>query len=67
MGRGYNSTCNNAFQERFKHSTETDKLWMHQLTALNGDKWKDARATFSPVFASGKLKGRGKSKLHMDG
>ncbi|TRY77768.1 hypothetical protein TCAL_08505 [Tigriopus californicus] len=34
-----------------------DKLWANQMTSLPGDRWKNTRATFTPVFTAGKLKG----------
>nr|AIL94158.1 cytochrome P450 CYP3026A4 [Tigriopus japonicus] len=34
-----------------------DQLWINQMTALRGDKWKSTRATFTPIFTAGKLKG----------
>ena len=33
-----------------------DTYWKNQLTSLNGNKWKDVRSRFSPVFTSGKMK-----------
>lgn len=36
---------------------EMDKLWANQLTNLCGNRWKDVRSTFSPIFTSGKMKG----------
>ena len=40
----------------FGTKRDTDTYWRHQLTSLSGDKWKDVRSTFSPVFTSGKMK-----------
>jgi len=40
----------------FGESRTIDTYWKHQLTSLNGSKWKDVRSTFSPVFTSGKMK-----------
>ncbi len=36
---------------------QTDRIWARQLTSLTGDSWKKVRATFSPVFTSGKMRG----------
>ena len=52
----------NSFTDReseiksFGEKRTADSYWKHQLTSLNGDKWKDVRSTFSPVFTSGKMK-----------
>eukprot|EP00092_Neocalanus_flemingeri_P027017 GFUD01029298.1.p1 GENE.GFUD01029298.1~~GFUD01029298.1.p1 ORF type:complete len:533 (-),score=113.68 GFUD01029298.1:42-1544(-) len=40
----------------FGEKREADGYWKHQLTSLSGNKWKDVRSTFSPVFTSGKMK-----------
>jgi len=40
----------------FGKTRDVDTYWKNQLTSLNGTKWKDVRATFSPVFTSGKMK-----------
>jgi len=40
----------------FGKTRDVDTYWKNQLTSLNGSKWKDVRATFSPVFTSGKMK-----------
>ena len=40
----------------FGENRDIDTYWKHQLTSLNGNKWKDVRSTFSPVFTSGKMK-----------
>ena len=54
----------NSFVERssydgdfFKNGGKYDKLWGKQLTGLRGEEWKHVRATFSPIFTSGKMKG----------
>ena len=44
---------------------DLDKLWQNQLTSLTGDKWKDVRGTFSPIFTSGKMKNMLKFTLHV--
>jgi cytochrome P450 family 6 len=36
--------------------TKSDNVWAAQMTSLSGDNWKDVRATFSPIFTSGKMK-----------
>ena len=33
-----------------------DKILMEQLTSAEGDRWKSIRATFTPIFTSGKMK-----------
>ena len=33
-----------------------DAYWLAQMTIITGDKWKDIRSTFSPIFTSGKMK-----------
>ena len=35
---------------------KTDAYWLAQMTIISGDKWKDIRSTFSPIFTSGKMK-----------
>ena len=34
----------------------TDQIWKAQMLGLKGDKWREVRATFSPIFTSGKMK-----------
>ena len=41
----------------FDMAEEPNKYILNMLTTMNGDKWKAMRATISPVFTSGKLKG----------
>jgi len=43
--------------DMFEHGGEYDKLWSKQLTSLKGEEWRQVRATFSPIFTSGKMKG----------
>jgi cytochrome P450 family 6 len=43
-------------QRIFGGKTKSDKIWSAQMTSLSGDQWKDVRATFSPIFTSGKMK-----------
>jgi len=42
--------------EGFKEGGDLDKLWVNQVSGLRGEAWKDARATFSPIFTPGKMK-----------
>jgi len=44
---------------------DMDQLWMKQLTSLTGDAWKDVRATFSPIFTSGKMRSMYKFMLEI--
>ena len=37
-------------------NTRADKIWSKQLTSAEGDEWKNIRATFTPIFTSGKMK-----------
>jgi len=46
----------NRLDKTFGEKRDIDTYWKHQLTSLNGNKWKDVRSTFSPVFTSGKMK-----------
>ena len=34
----------------------TDQIWKAQMLGLKGDQWREVRATFSPIFTSGKMK-----------
>ena len=34
----------------------TDQIWKSQMLGLKGDQWREVRATFSPIFTSGKMK-----------
>ena len=40
----------------FAGTTRTDKIWSTQMTSAEGDEWKNIRATFTPIFTSGKMK-----------
>ena len=40
----------------FGGKTRTDKIWSKQMTSAEGDEWKNIRATFTPIFTSGKMK-----------
>ena len=37
-------------------NSPTDQVWNKQLMALKGDDWRNVRATFTPIFTSGKMK-----------
>nr|APH81391.1 cytochrome P450 CYP3026C1 [Tigriopus kingsejongensis] len=43
-------------QAQSKHASKLDQIWSHQLTMLQGEKWKAVRSTLSPIFTSGKMK-----------
>jgi cytochrome P450 len=51
-----NFTDRQAGESPMAKGTETDKMWSKQLVMSNGDKWKQQRSTFSPIFNSGKMK-----------
>ena len=40
----------------FGGKTRTDDIWRKQMTSAEGDEWKNIRATFTPIFTSGKMK-----------
>ena len=37
-------------------NTLTDQLWTNQMSNLRGDRWKQVRNTFSPIFTSAKMR-----------
>ena len=39
-----------------KSNQMADKILMEQMTSAEGDRWKSIRATFTPIFTSGKMK-----------
>ena len=41
----------------FGSNTLADKIWSKQMTGLTGEDWKNLRATISPIFTAGKMKG----------
>ena len=50
------NTVPSNFQAVKKTNQIADKLLTEQLTAAEGDRWKSIRATFTPIFTSGKMK-----------
>ena len=50
------NTVPSNFQAVKKTNQIADKILTEQLTAAEGDRWKSIRATFTPIFTSGKMK-----------
>ena len=42
--------------QRFYGKTKVDQIWANQLLTVTGEKWKNIRSTFTPIFTGRKMK-----------